>query len=85
MTYYIYHYEPMNNGKFMCIFEPHEFDNYNDAKMHASCLSYLSHCYPVIIPSDQISNIHILLDQDDIDYNNISSTLLDHIVLQDDL
>ena len=41
-NYFVYHYELMNDNRFLLIFEPNVFEKEDDAIFHANALAYLS-------------------------------------------
>ena len=59
----IYHYEFTNDGRRILIFEPNIFIDYETAKVHKSCLEYLSGCSYDIIRESDISRLDLLLNE----------------------
>ena len=59
----IYHYEFTNDGRRILILEPNIFTDYETAKVHKSCLEYLSGCSYDIIRESDISRLDLLLNE----------------------
>lgn len=58
----IYHYEFTNDGRRILILEPNIFTDYETAKVHKSCLEFLSGISYTIIPECDLSHLDFFLD-----------------------
>ena len=59
-----YHYELTNDGRQLLMFEPNVFKSLEDARIHCSCLSYLSGTDYYLINESDINRLSIFLPLD---------------------
>lgn len=57
------HYELMNDGRYILLFEPNVFDNVKDAQFHSSALQYLSGRDFMVILEKDIKNYRTIVDE----------------------
>lgn len=62
-SYLVYHYELMNDGRKILIFEPNIFYDIENARIHAGCLNYLGNVGAAVIPESECSNIPLFLNE----------------------
>lgn len=62
MNLLVAHYELMNDGRYILLFEPNVFDNTKDAEFHSSALRYLSGRDFMVIPEKDLKNYRIIVD-----------------------
>ena len=59
-----YHYELTNDDRQLLMFEPNVFKSFEDARIHCSCLSYLSGTEYYLVNEDDINRLSIFLPRD---------------------
>ena len=62
--YFVYHYELMNDGRFVLIIEPNVFERLDDVKVHLDCLSYLSGQNYFFCKENELSKLDLIRDDD---------------------
>lgn len=60
LGYIVYHYELMNDGREILLFEPNVFNSADDAEKHCSILEYLSGREFSFVLENQISKLDLL-------------------------
>ena len=61
-NWFVYHYEIMNDGRKILIFEPNVFLTLSDAETHCSVLKYLSGQLFFYCKEGEISKLDLILD-----------------------
>ena len=64
VNYFVAHYEPLKDGRYILCIEPNLFDNHADAVYHAKVLHYLSGQTFITFPEDNISEIPFFVSSD---------------------
>ena len=63
--YFVYHYELMNDGRYILIIEPNVFERLDDVKVHIDCLSYLSGQNYYFCKENELSKLGLIWDDDE--------------------
>lgn len=62
--YFVYHYELMNDGRYIICIEPNVFERLDDVKVHMDCLEYLSGRPYYFCKENELNNLSLIEDND---------------------
>jgi hypothetical protein len=63
-NYLVYHYELMNDGRYVLCIEPNVFERLDDVKTHIDCLTYLFGRNHFYCKECELSNLDLIWDED---------------------